>query len=44
LVMNGTPGARAMATHTPDPGTCMNPASLQNGQDATAQRPSPNCD
>lgn len=45
LVMNATPGARAVATHTPDPGTCMNPASLQNGQDATsAQRPSPNCD
>ncbi len=26
-----TPGARAMATHTPDPGTCMNPASFNNG-------------
>jgi hypothetical protein len=26
-----TPVARAAATHTPDPGTCMNPAALQTG-------------
>jgi hypothetical protein len=26
-----TPGTRAMATHTPDPGTCMNPAAFNNG-------------
>jgi hypothetical protein len=32
LVMNDTPGARAMATHTPDPGTCMSPAALEAGQ------------
>lgn len=46
MAMNGTPAARAMATHTPDPGTCMNPASLATGQDAgAAPRPSPpNCD
>jgi hypothetical protein len=28
--MNMTPGARAVATHTPDPGTCMNSAALEN--------------
>ena len=40
--LNSTPAARAVATHTPDPGTCMNPASV-NGQDpSTASRPS--CD
>jgi hypothetical protein len=26
------PAARAAATHTPDPGTCMNPAALQAGE------------
>jgi hypothetical protein len=34
------PVARAAATHTPDPGTCMNPAALQpaqaNGQTTTS--------
>jgi hypothetical protein len=28
-----TPAARAVATHTPDPGTCMNPAALEIGAD-----------
>jgi hypothetical protein len=45
MAMNTTPGARAMATHAPDPGTCMNPASLGTAQDpGAAPRPSPNCD
>jgi hypothetical protein len=46
MAMNTTPAARAMASHTPDPGTCMNPASLATGQDGSAApRPSPpNCD
>lgn len=47
MTMNQTPGARAMATHTPDPGTCMNPASLQAGSDpnGTVSTPHPpNCD
>src|SRR5579862_5715696 len=30
-----TPATRAVATHTPDPGTCMNPAALQTGADGT---------
>ena|SRR5579871_953010 len=30
-----TPAARAGATHTPDPGTCMNPAALQTNADGT---------
>ena len=34
-----TPAARAMATHTPDPGTCMNPAALQTGADGTPAAP-----
>jgi hypothetical protein len=29
------PAARAVSTHTPDPGTCMNPAALQDGQAGT---------
>ncbi len=29
-----SPGVRAAATHTPDPGTCMNPAAVDNGQTA----------
>ena len=37
-----TPAARAVATHTPDPGTCMNPAALQTGQNG--QPISPNCE
>lgn len=41
-LMNKTPGARAMATHTPDPGTCMNPA-VQTGQ-YPSQPVAPNCD
>ena len=36
-----TPAARAVATHTPDPGTCMNPASLQTSGDGTAVAPPP---
>jgi hypothetical protein len=32
MKMNMTPGARAVATHTPDPGTCMNSAALENAQ------------
>ncbi len=28
LVMNEMPAARAVATHTPDPGTCMNPTAV----------------
>jgi len=27
-----TPASRAVATHTPDPGTCMNPAAIESGQ------------
>jgi hypothetical protein len=42
LVMNQTPAARAVATHTPDPGTCMNPAAVQTGQYPTP--PPRNCD
>ena len=34
-----TPAARAVATHTPDPGTCMNPAALQTSGDGTAAPP-----
>lgn len=41
LVMNETPAARAVATHTPDPGTCMNPAAVQTGQYPSSTR---NCD
>ena len=46
LVMNSTPGARAAATHSPDPGTCMNPASLQTSEAGGTTMPSsnPNCD
>lgn len=43
MVMNSTPAARAAATHTPDPGTCMNPAAMGNGQ-ATTGAHAPNCD
>jgi len=41
-----TPATRAMATHTPDPGTCMNPAAMQTTQTADgAMAPrTPNCD
>jgi len=34
-----TPAARAVATHTPDPGTCMNPAALQTSGDGTPAPP-----
>ena len=34
-----TPASRAVATHTPDPGTCMNPAALQTSADGTAAPP-----
>ena len=37
-----TPAARAVATHTPDPGTCMNPAALQTSADGT-QPVTPSC-
>jgi len=42
-----TPAQRAVATHTPDPGTCMNPSSFDNGQDANGAavtpHPAPGC-
>ncbi len=38
-----TPAARAVATHTPDPGTCMNPAALQTASDGSQPQLSPNC-
>jgi len=34
-----TPATRAVATHTPDPGTCMNPASLENAQSPAPRTP-----
>jgi len=34
-----TPATRAAATHTPDPGTCMNPAALEGGQGNNQSRP-----
>jgi hypothetical protein len=40
-MLNATPATRAMATHSPDPGTCMNPVALQTG---AAPPPNPNCD
>lgn len=39
-----TPAARAVATHTPDPGTCMNPAALQTTESGVQPRPGPPCD
>ncbi|MGA7459677.1 MAG: hypothetical protein WBW69_05595 [Candidatus Korobacteraceae bacterium] len=39
-----TPAARAVATHTPDPGTCMNPAALQAAENSNQPRPGPPCD
>lgn len=43
LVMNQTPAARAVATHTPDPGTCMSPEAMQTSP--YPSRPvAPNCD
>lgn len=46
VAMNSTPAARAMATHSPDPGTCMNPAALDSAQVNGANTPpkNPNCD
>jgi hypothetical protein len=41
LVMNSAPAARAAATHSPDPGTCMNPVALPSGASASHD---PNCD
>ena len=38
-----TPGARAAATHTPDAGTCMNPAALEVPQNAAGAHPDPHC-
>lgn len=37
-----TPAARAVATHTPDPGTCMNPAALEVSAEET-QAAAPPC-
>jgi len=42
-VLLQVPAARAAATHTPDPGTCMNPAALQTGR-GTQPRPGPGCE
>jgi len=42
--LNQTPAVRAVATHTPDPGTCMNPAALQTAQDGSQPRPASRCD
>ncbi len=36
-----TPAARAVATHTPDPGTCMNPAALESSADGTQPAAAP---
>ena len=36
-----TPVARAAATHTPDPGTCMNPAALETTADGTQPAAAP---
>ena len=41
---NQTPAVRAVATHTPDPGTCMNPAALQTAQDGSQPRLGSRCD
>jgi hypothetical protein len=40
-----TPAQRAVATHTPDPGTCMNPAAFDNGLSNANGQPQtgPNC-
>lgn len=38
-----TPAARAVATHTPDPGTCMNPAAVTTGGYSSGTAPR-NCD
>jgi hypothetical protein len=37
-----TPAARAAATHTPDPGTCMNPAAMEVSADGS-QAVAPPC-
>jgi cytoskeletal protein RodZ len=39
-----TPAARAAATHTPDPGTCMNPAALQAAENGNPPRLGHPCD
>jgi len=39
-----TPATRAAATHTPDPGTCMNPAAVQTAENGNPPRPGPPCD
>jgi len=38
-----TPAARAVSTHTPDPGTCMNPAALQTSADGGESSNPPPC-
>ena len=38
-----TPPARAVSTHTPDPGTCMNPAALQTSADGSESSNAPHC-
>ena len=37
------PAARAAATHTPDPGTCMNPVALETGQNGGETNPASPC-
>ena len=45
VALNSTPAARAMATHSPDPGTCMNPAAMDsNGNGSSSPARTPNCD
>ena len=37
--VNMTPAARAVATHSPDPGSCMNPAALEIAPSSTGAPP-----
>lgn len=39
--VNQTPAQRAVATHTPDPGTRMNPAALETGEGAASPAHAP---
>jgi hypothetical protein len=43
-LLTQTPAARAAATHTPDPGTCMNPAALEPTPAGTPPHHGPPCD
>jgi hypothetical protein len=38
-----TPATRAASTHTPDPGTCMNPAALPASADGSPPNNTPRC-